>query len=379
MIKINDKTKCSGCHACASICPKSCITMERDEEGFLYPTVNVSLCVECGLCERACPIIEKNKTEDSTLAYAVKNTNDGIRMQSSSGGVFTAVASEVISNGGVVFGAAFDDDFNVKHICVENTEDLSNLRGSKYVQSEIGNAYKKAKENLDAKKRVFFTGTPCQIEGLLKYLKKDYQTLITADIICHGVPSPLVWQMYLKTKSQDNPTSVSFRDKKYGWGRYAVRINFESGEEYFSLASEDKYIKAFLSDLCLRPSCYNCSFKSKNRASDLTLADFWGIKNVLPEMNDGKGTSLLLVHSKKGEEIFQRISKQVTCQKVDLDTALTYNKSAIKSVDKPKNRDVFMAEIGSESFDETVQKYTKTTFVQRVKGKIKRIIRKLFN
>ena len=349
--------------------------MECDEEGFLYPKIDATSCIDCGGCKKVCPVIEKNQATLKTSAYAIKNVDSETRQQSSSGGVFTAIAEEVISKGGVVFGASFDEKFNVCHICVDNVEDLSKLRGSKYLQSTIGNAFEKAGRILDEGKIVYFTGTPCQIEGLLKYLKKDYQNLVTSDIICHGVPSPLVWQMYLKSKSQDNPISVSFRDKKYGWGRYAVRINFESGEEYFSLASEDKYIKAFLSDLCLRPSCYNCSFKSKNRASDLTLADFWGIENVLPEMNDGKGTSLVLVHSAKGKEILQKITEQLVCQEVDLDSALIYNPSAVRSVVKPVNRDKFMSKVNSQDFDKMVEQYSKRSFLQKVKNKLKRIIK----
>ncbi len=375
MIKIIDKEKCSGCHACATACPKNCISMERDEEGFLYPIVDEDKCVNCGLCEKSCPIIERNPISKKPSAYAAISKNEEIRLQSSSGGVFTAIATKVILDGGVVFGAAFDSSFNVHHIFVESEEELSRLRGSKYVQSTIGNTYKQAKEMLDSGRFVYFTGTPCQIEGLLKYLGKKYENLLTSDIVCHGVPSPMVWQSYLRSKSDSCVKYASFRDKSEGWGNYSVVISFENSPEYKALASNDMYIRAFLSDLCLRPSCYACAFKSKNRASDLTLADFWGINKIMPELNDNKGISLLLVHTSKGAEMLEKVSSKISIHNVDIDNALTYNPSSKKSVEKPGNRDKFMKAVNSNNFDIIVDKYSKPTFVQKVKRKLKNIFK----
>lgn len=375
MINIINKEKCSGCHACAAACPKECISMERDEEGFLYPRVDKDKCINCQLCEKSCPIIEKNAHSLDVCAYAIKNRDDEIRMQSSSGGIFTAIATKVILDGGVVFGAAFDSSFNVHHICVESVEELSRLRGSKYVQSTIGNTYKQAKEMLDSERFVYFTGTPCQIEGLLKYLGREYENLLTSDIVCHGVPSPMVWQLYLRSKSDSCVKYASFRDKSEGWGNYSVVISFENSPEYKALASNDMYIKAFLSDLCLRPSCYSCAFKSKNRASDLTLADFWGIEKVLPELNDNKGTSLVLVHGKKGKKLLDDISEYIEIKEVDLDKALIYNPSATVSSSKPQKREEFIKNIRSEEFDKITEKYSKRTFIQKLKSKIKSIFK----
>lgn len=377
MINISNKEKCSGCHACASACPKGCVSMKRDEEGFLYPEVNEDFCVNCGLCEKACPIIVKNPYSADVYAYAIKNRNDDIRENSSSGGVFTAIAERILSNGGVVFGAAFDDEFSVRHICVDNVEDLSKLRGSKYLQSTIGDTYKQSKTALDNGKMVYFTGTPCQIEGLLKYLERDYDNLLTSDIICHGVPSPKVWNMYLRSKSASNVKKTTFRNKANGWQTYSMNIEFEDGTVYNKLAKDDLYMKAFLKNLCLRPSCYECSFKSKSRASDLTLADFWGVDYVAPEMNDNKGTSLVLVHTRKGAKAINDISDDIEIQEVDADVALMYNSAAIASVPKPYGRNGFMKKVSPENFENMVEKCSKRTFMQKIKSKIGRILIKI--
>ena len=280
MIIIDDKTKCSGCHACANACPKNCISMVSDEEGFWYPQVNKEKCIDCGLCEKVCPIIHKWQSDDSltTTAMAAINLNEEIRLKSSSGGIFTLIAEKIIDQGGVVFGAAFSDDFkSVQHICVDNIADLDKLRGSKYVQSKIGDTYKQAKEYLDSGRKVLFSGTPCQIGGLYSYLRKPYENLLTQDIICHGVPSPMVWEKYVEEherKISSKANKVTFRNKKNGWKAYSVFIGFENRKQYLKEHSADMYIKAFLSDICLRPSCFDCQFKGIKRHADITLTDF---------------------------------------------------------------------------------------------------------
>ena len=373
MLEIKEKSKCSGCHACMAACPKNCISMKPDDEGFLYPVIDAEKCVGCGACEKVCPIIEKCRPALETRAYAAFNKDNDIRLESSSGGLFTLVAKEVISSGGVVFGASFDKNFNVCHICVDNVDELSRLRGSKYLQSVIGDTYKKAKNALDNGKRVYFTGTPCQIEGLLKYLGKDYDNLITSDIICHGVPSAMVWQTYLKSLDSAPVKNATFRDKSLGWQGYSVKIEFENGHVHKEMARDNVYIKAFLSDICLRPSCYNCSFKSIKRASDLTLADFWGINNVFPKMNDNKGISLIFVHTAKGAAMLESIKEQMAI----IALALESNPSATKSVIKPKKRDKFMKKVNSENFEMLVRKYTKRTLIQKVKSKVKGFVKKI--
>ena len=337
MLEIDNKSLCSGCHACANACPQNCIQMISYEEGFWYPQVDKDNCIECGLCEKVCPILHKWQSDENrlTTAMAAINLNEEIRLKSSSGGIFTLIAEEIINQGGVVFGAAFANDFrSVHHIFVDNTKDLEKLRGSKYVQSKIGDTYKQAKDFLDGGRMVLFTGTPCQIGGLYSYLRKPYENLFTQDIICHGVPSPMVWKKYVderEKKAASTTQRMFFRHKKYGWKTFAVLFEFLNSTVYMKNLHDDSFMRAFLSNLCLRPSCYNCSFKSIKRQADITLADFWGVQNELPEMDDDKGTSLVLVHSVKGEKQLAALAGIAKTQICDFSVIEKNNSAAVKS------------------------------------------------
>ena len=383
MIEIKEKQNCSGCHACANACPKNCISMVSDEEGFWYPQVDKSKCIDCGLCEKVCPIIHKWQSDDNrtTTAMAAINMNDEIRLKSSSGGIFTLIAEKIIEQDGVVFGAAFAGDFkSVRHICVDNKADLEKLRGSKYVQSKICDTYKQAKEYLDSGRKVLFTGTPCQIGGLYSYLRKPYENLFTQDIICHGVPSPMVWERYVdfrEKKSASATQRMIFRHKKYGWKTYAVLFGFSNNTAYVKRLHEDAYMRAFLSNSCLRPSCYVCSFKSIKRQADITLADFWGIQNVLPEMDDDKGTSLVLVHSEKGRKMIDDLSNLIRSKEVSCDVVERFNSAGVKSVSHNSKRDAFMRDIQSNDFEKTVSKYTKPSLYRRVRSLVGKVKRKI--
>ncbi len=383
MIKIASKEKCSGCHACANSCPKNCIKMISDEEGFWYPQVDNEKCIDCGLCEKVCPIIHKWQFNDSrtTTAIAAINLNEDIRLKSSSGGIFTLIAERIINQGGVVFGAAFEDDFrSVHHIFVDNIDDLEKLRGSKYVQSTIGDAYKQAKGFLDSGRKVLFTGTPCQIGGLYSYLRKSYENLFTQDIICHGVPSPMVWEKYVderEKKAAAMTQRMFFRHKKYGWKTFAVVFEFSNKTAYVKNLHEDSYMRAFLKNLCLRPSCYDCSFKSLNRQADLTLADFWGIQNVLPEMDDDKGTSLVIIHSAKGEMLITSVNEKIKYKYVDSSVIVKNNPAAVKSIEKNNNRELFLNIIKTDNFEFTVNKFTKLSFLKRILRFINKVKKKL--
>lgn len=377
---IVEKTRCSGCFACASVCPEACITMTKDNEGFFYPVIDETRCINCNLCRKTCPVIKKTNTNNQPVAYAVQNKNENIRMNSSSGGVFTLLAEQVINKGGVVFGAAFDENFNVAHIAVDNKEELYRLRGSKYVQSSMCNSYTEAKKYLKENRLVYFSGTPCQIGGLLSYIGREYDNLITQDIICHGVPSPMIWQKYLEYQTNKNssaPESISFRKKKEGVSQYFLSIDFENGKKYEGTAQNDAMMIAFLRNLCLRNSCYNCSFKTKNRPSDFTIADYWGVQNVHPELNDKKGTSLVLVNSAKGEALFESIVADTVCVKSDVDVALSYNSSALKSAPRPETRELFMNSISSDNFEKTVNEFCKDSFSERIKKLIKKPVKKI--
>lgn len=381
MIRITEKSKCTGCSACSSICPKQCITITADNEGFLYPVVNAELCINCGLCEKVCPILNgKTSTNEREIkAYAAINNNEEIRLKSSSGGIFTLIAESVIDKGGVVFGAAFDNDFKVIHKYTETKEGLEDFRGSKYVQSVIGETYKQAKNFLESGRIVLFTGTPCQIGGLYSYLGKDYDNLITQDLICHGVPSPMVWRKYLEYResvSRASARRMSFRRKNCGWKTFSVSFEFSNNTEYVAKLTDDPYMQAFLRNLCLRPSCYDCKFKTKHRQADITLADFWGAQNFLPEMDDDKGTSLIIINSDRGKDIFNKISNKTKFSEVNIEEAIKNNSSMIQSVVLPKKRENFIADIKAKPFNKVVDSYCKRKFINRLKGKLKSILLK---
>lgn len=379
MIEVKEKDKCCGCHACYNICPQNAIEMKEDEKGFKYPYIDKEKCVNCGLCERACPILNKSKINNEPKAYACINKNDHIRSESSSGGIFTLLAENILSKSGVLFGVTFDENMKVKHYMIDKQEDLYKFRGSKYVQSQIRDTYKLAKSKLDEDKYVLFTGTPCQIEGLKSYLKKNYDKLYTQDIVCHGVPSPLVWDKYKKNienKYKDRIVEFSFRNKEKSWKSYDLSIKFASGKNINEKASNNLYMKAFLKDICLRDSCYNCTFKSMNRISDITLADFWGIQKVKPDFDDDKGTSLVVINSEKGKELFESIKSNIRYEEVNIHEAIKYNPSMIKSVPLPNTRETFFRDIHDIDIENAIKKNLPKEKLN-VKVKIKRSIKKV--
>lgn len=309
MIQITDKSKCCGCHACVQRCPKQCISMHEDGEGFLYPRVDASLCVECGLCEQVCPMLHPAPARRPEACYAAINPEEQVRRVSSSGGIFTALATRILNEGGVVFGARFADDWSVVHDCTETVEGLAPFQGSKYVQSRMGDCYRRAETFLKAGRTVFFTGTPCQIAGLRRYLRRDYPGLLTMDFICHGVPSPRVWHQYLDEAlpgaSRSALRAVSFRSKTTGWRHYSLALTLkgESGaaDRVQSCTFErNPYMLGFLKDLYLRPSCHACTMKSCSSGADLTAGDFWSIDGFRPDLDDNRGVSSLCVNTPAG-------------------------------------------------------------------------------
>jgi len=380
MLEIENKEKCSGCHACYSVCPTKAIEMVEDEKGFKYPVIDQQKCINCHLCEKTCPIINKKIVDNEPKAYSCYNKNNEVRSKSSSGGIFTLIASKILEKNGVVFGASFNNKFMVEHIYVEKEEELYKLRGSKYLQSIIGDSYKQAKKFLEEGRYVLFTGTPCQIEGLLSYLNKDYEKLITQDIICHGVPSPKVWNKYLEYREKEDgeiPLEINFRSKENGWKNYNLKFRY-NGREYKNNQNTDKYMQAFLKNVSLRESCYNCSFKKINRLSDITLADFWGIEKVKPKMFDDKGTSLVIVNSKKGNKLFNSIQDEIVKEEININEAIKYNPSMITSFKPDKNREKFFEHLDNMEFKELVNKYTeKPNFVKKCISKGKKIVKRI--
>lgn len=385
MIRIDDKSKCCGCSACVNICPKKCISMIYDEKGFLYPTVNESVCVDCGLCNKICPFLNQKTATNEKYAYAAYNTDKKMRENSSSGGIFGCIANEILNRGGVVFGAVFSENFKrVKHIGIENRDDLKKLYGSKYLQSEIGDSYKSAEEHLKAGREVLFVGTSCQIAGLKAYLCKDYVKLLMVDVICHGTPSPRVWEEYAtanENEFQSKIISVDFRNKRFGWDKSVLLLLFADGKEYCALGSKDEYIKGFLMNLYLRESCYECVCKGNNVLSDISLGDFWGIESVLPNFSDNKGVSAIILNTPKGTEFFDNIKENLVFKSVMYSDVLKGNPALVTSVVKPSRSDKFWKLYRKCGLKKAHEKCLKVSivrkgyaFAHRVGSKIKRTI-----
>ncbi len=310
-------------------------------------------------------------------AYACINKDEEIRKNSSSGGIFTLLAEQILNKQGVVFGAAFDENYHIIHTYIENKNNIEKFRGSKYAQSKIGICYRQAKDFLDQGRYVLFTGTPCQVEGLKMYLKKEYENLYTQDIICHGTPSHKVWEKYLeyrKNISGQEPEKISFRNKDDGWKLFNMKFEYPKSN-YKKNQNQDPYMQAFLKNASLREECYKCKFKKKNRVSDITLADFWGIENILPEMDDNKGTSLVIVHSEKGQQLFKDISSKMIYKQVDFNEAIKYNPSMLESVKPDPKRKKFFENLDKVPFGKLVKKYTyRRSFIRRTFSKVKRVL-----
>ena len=363
MISRVNRVFCVGCSACASACPQKCIALVSDNEGFLYPSINNDICMECNLCEKVCPVLYPNQKNEDPVAYAIQNIDLETRRISSSGGVFALVANKVLHNGGMVFGAVLDENMNVIHQGTERSDELMMMYGSKYVQSVIGESYVQVKNALQQGREVLFSGTTCQVEGLYNYLGRRYSNLLTIDFVCHGVPSPMVWNRYMEWqsgKARKQIASVSFRNKHNGWKDYMMQIVFSDNTTYLERATKDLFMKAFLADLCLRPSCYRCPFKGVKRTSDLTLADFWRIENVLPDFDDDMGTSLVFSNSVKGETCIEGIRNHVKMQRVQTEDVLQYNAAILNSAREPNMRSQFMRSIDEKRFDLVVRKYCPT-------------------
>lgn len=412
MINIIDKHDCCGCEACMQACPKRCISLERDKEGFLYPIVNTNICVECGVCERVCPVINTGEQTFPLQVWAARNEDEEIRRQSSSGGIATKIAEKIIDEGGVVFGVIMTEQCEAIHTFTETKAGLEAFRGSKYIQSRVGESFKQAKEFLKAGRKVLFIGTPCQISGLKYFLRKDYSTLYTVDFICHGVPSPGVFKWYIQEevnkyvsarKGRNNSVSFSpihsipkgdiqlpeglkvvdihFRDKREGWKKYSFVLQLAEASadgkkntvSFSSNVSENIFLKGFCSDLYLRPSCHKCPVRSYRSGSDLTIADFWGQEYMFPEFDNDTGTSCVIVKTTKGQTLFSSV-KHIKKEIKALEQVLSFNPSLIESKPEGMQRRKFWRNVGKYSFSETCQVAMKLTIFERVMAKIKRVL-----
>lgn len=357
--------------------------MRADNEGFLYPVVDVSRCIDCGLCEKVCPELNKRLPGTPLKVVAAKANDRNIVMQSSSGGIFTLLAVKVINEGGVVFGARFDENWNVVHDYTESLDGLDAFRRSKYVQSRIGNTFGKAEEFLKSGRVVLFTGTPCQINGLKLFLHKDYENLLAVDIACHGVPSPSVWNIFLREYLQGIPlaeiSSINFRDKRLGWENYCFTVKSgddNTNKEISSPYRENIYMRAFLKNLITRPSCENCCAKTPLNASDLTIGDFWGIRNVSPDFYDENGVSIIICNTDKGVKWLEALDMALV--PADFEFAKRYNGGFFNSPNH-RNRLKYFRGLQKErkkSFREYTKRALRPELVVRLKRKLKRLFSK---
>lgn len=365
MIVINDKKDCMGCTACANICPVHAIIMKRDEEGFLYPEINEQICIHCDLCEKKCPIKQKNipKRSQKLKVYAGWSRHDAVRMKSTTGGIFYELADYVLSAGGYVCGAVWNDDWSVSHMVTNQKKDLEILMGSKYVQSDKEQVYAQIKDLLQAGKQVMICSLPCETSGLYAYLGQDYDNLVVVDMLCRGVNSPVILQsfiQYLENKYGAAAVDVHFKNKEpYGWHRFTTRVEFQNGKVYNRDRYKDQFMRLFLNENCsVRPSCYQCRFKGVEGYGDITIADFWGIENFHPQLDENKGTSMIKINTKKGDSFFQAASENIFFQECLLEEANTRHNSCFsKSIPEAKDRKQFFEDFQSMTFDRLLRKY----------------------
>lgn len=363
--------------------------MKEDLEGFLYPEINQKECIECNLCEKVCPVINQYSPSTPSKIFGIKNKKERVRLQSSSGGIFTILAEKVLENGGVVFGARFNENWEVVHDFIDNKADISQFQGSKYVQSQISNSFKQVQIFLKQQKLVLFSGTPCQIAGLKRFLRKKYENLITVDFICHGVPSPKVWRLYLDEIcnkifkcSKSNIKSICFRNKTNGWRNFSLQIQFYTPISYngtiireFRESNNDNlFMKGFLRDLYLRPSCHSCPTKAFKSGSDYTIADFWGIEKTHPDFYDNIGISILFVNGEK--DIFPYEKCDVIESRIN--KIIKYNPAIIKCALPKRQRSLFFQKINNQSsINLLIDKYSRYSIKEKINNIINKILTKL--
>ncbi|WMJ89683.1 Coenzyme F420 hydrogenase/dehydrogenase, beta subunit C-terminal domain [Anaerocolumna sp. MB42-C2] len=368
-----NKKKCCGCTACLNICPNNSITMEKDKEGFLYPVIDTESCTSCEACVRVCPFHKKEykeKIPKDQAVYAMRHTEKSVLKKSTSGGAFTVISDYVLEQGGIVYGAVFNDRFEVVHNKAADKKQRDKMRGSKYVQSDLGTIFKEIKNTLESGKNVLFTGTPCQNDGLKNYLKKEYSGLILCDIACHGVPSPKIWtdyKTYLEEMYHDKVKEVNFRSKDTGWRNSSLKVELTKNI-YIKNMQEDPFYILFFSHLILRPSCHECIYANYHRVTDLTLADYWGIEKSNRAFDDDNGVSLVLANTKKGKDLIKAVKNKTEIAESSHDDFYQPIFEAPSKISS--KRKIFWEEYINKGKIEVLLKYGRLTPVQWVIKKI---------
>ncbi len=372
-LNLRNKYDCNGCGICTLVCPKQCIHMEQDVEGFYYPVINEKECIHCNKCKNICSNFKRKISYDRQAFIAI-NSNEKNRSKSASGGMFIILARYVINKGGIVFGVRYDDKLNVIHDEAKTLEECEKFMGSKYVRSDCLNIYTRICEYLEQDRWVLFTGTPCQCNALKIYLGKDYEKLIICEIICHGNPSPKIFRKYIDEKEKiknKKIIDIKFRSKENGWNNSTPIIEYFDGEK----EEDDILYRAFMAELISRPSCYQCEFVDSNRVSDFTIGDMWGIEKIRPELNDGKGVSLIVISSDKAKKILEEVRNEMKLEKVDIELAFSYNHHT--RVKENKNRSQFFRKINdTNSIIKLMKRYSKKSLIDKIKSRMKRYLKK---
>lgn len=356
-LESKNKSECSGCTACKNICPKNAINMVFDEEGFRYPVIDKNKCINCGACLKICPTFKKERKNTITYAYGAKHKIDKERLTSRSGAVFVALSDYILKENGVIYGAELTKDNKVIHNRAINKEQRDKFKGSKYIQSDMRNIIKDVQQDLKNGNKVLFSGTPCQVAGVNACVKDKYKdNLYTCDLICHGVPSELIFKEYIKYIEKINDKKIKdfiFRDKKFGWETHYETCIFEDG----SNISTQYFKNLFYGHNILRPSCYKCNYANIHRPADITIADFWGIEKINPNFLDQNGVSLVIINNEKGEYIFNKIKENLYTFKCSLEDCIKYTYTLNNPTPMPKNRVEFWKDYSNKKFDYIIKKY----------------------
>lgn len=380
---IVEKNKCTGCSACQAVCPVKAIELRSDGNGFYYPQIQMDKCIHCNLCKKTCPCLHVSVDSDIERINIIKNNDKTIRQLSSSGGLFSLLAESILTKNGYVCGCIMDENCrDAKHIITNDIKDIALMRGSKYIQSNLMDSFKVIKILLEEEAYVLFCGTPCQVAGLKLFLNKEYWNLLAIDFICHGVASPSVWSKYIdyiQSKKGSTVVQTEFRNKIHGWHKYSEKFVFQDGQIDTQIYSSSLFLKGYLENLFLRESCYSCGYKDNNYYSDITLSDFWGCDEVMPQIDDDTGVSLAIAHTKKGIEYIELIKTRAEIYEIDKANALKRNKSYYLPATSNLWRNNALKEFRTKPFEYVINKYCGTSFLPKIRRKISQINRRFYN